>query len=160
MTDQNGAYPRRALVLDDDDSNRTLLKVLMEMGKLDFAEAANGNDALALWRPGQFSFAFLDIEVPDLNGLEVARRIREQDSNVAIVMCSANDDPHIIDRVAEVDADMFMGKPYQLDVLLSLIRLLDRAGLRSNRRILVVDNMARARWVDRVNHVEPSPSEA
>ena len=139
-------YERRALILDDNDANRLLLKFAMQMSNVEFVEAANGAAALTHWCPGSFSFAFLDIELPDINGLEVARRIRASDPDACIIMCSTNDDPHTISAAVEADCDLFLVKPFELDTLLTLVKEMDRSGLREAPRVLIVDNLGRRRW--------------
>lgn len=73
-------YDHRALLLDDDDANRMLLSVALQMGALPFSEARSGKEALDLWSPGKFAFAFLDIDLPDIKVLRLgvisARRTR------------------------------------------------------------------------------------
>src|SRR5579859_3061730 len=84
---------RRFLILDDNDANRLLLKFAVQSVQATYIEAATAQQALDLCKPGQATFAFLDIELPDFSGLEVARRLREADDRLAIIMCSTNDDP-------------------------------------------------------------------
>lgn len=144
-------YEHRALLLDDDDANRMLLSVAFDMAQLPFTEAQNGEQALHLFAENRFAFAFLDIDLPDLSGIEVARRIREQDQGIALIMCSANDDPITVAEAVAVDCDLFFVKPFQLDTLLNTIKMLDRAALRANPRILIVDNTQRPRWENRAS---------
>src|SRR5947209_15299697 len=101
---------RRALILDDNDGNRMILKFAMQMSQVDFAEAATGQAALDLYKTNSFAFAFLDIELPDISGLEVAQKLREQDESLAIIMCSTNDDPTTITKAVDAGADMFLVK--------------------------------------------------
>ncbi|GAB4552736.1 MAG: hypothetical protein OHK0023_21130 [Anaerolineae bacterium] len=143
-------YDHRALLLDDDDANRMLLSVALQMGALPFSEARSGKEALDLWSPGKFAFAFLDIDLPDIKGIEVGRHIREKDKGIAIIMCSANDDPTTMAQALEIDCDMFFIKPFELHTLLNTIRTIDRAALRANPRILIVDNTQRPRWENRL----------
>lgn len=145
-------YEHRALLLDDDDANRMLLSVAFDMVQLPFVEARNGQQALELYEANRFAFAFLDIDLPDISGIEVARRIRAQDQGIALIMCSANDDPLTVAEAVAVDCDLFFVKPFQLDALLNTVRMLDRAALRANPRILIVDNTQRPRWEDRLNN--------
>jgi len=142
-------YERRALILDDNDGNRMILKFAMQMGKLEFAEAADAASALNMFTPGAFSVAFLDIELPDINGLEIAKRFRSQDAGIAIIMCSTNDDPVTISAAVKLGCDMFLIKPFQLDRLLALVKDIDRAALRAKRNVLIVDNTDRQRWEPR-----------
>lgn len=156
-------YENRVLILDDDDANRLLLTVAVQMGgRLGYVEATTGGQALALWQPGKFAFAFLDIEVPDMTGLEVARQIREQDKGIVIVMCSANDDPLVVQMAVKVGADMFFVKPFQLETLLSTVKILNRAALRASSRVLIIDNTQRPRWEERppeMIQMPPTPPE-
>jgi DNA-binding response OmpR family regulator len=139
-------YQHSALVLDDNDGNRALLNFVMKLSNLEITEASTAQAALAVWKPETFSFAFLDIELPDINGLEVARRIRASDNGVAIVMCSTNDDPVTINSAVEAGCDVFLVKPFQLDTLMNLVKVMNRGSLRATTKVLIIDNTARHRW--------------
>jgi DNA-binding response OmpR family regulator len=141
-------YDSRMLILDDNDHNRTLMKFAMQMANLTFDDAVTGQEALDLWQrgPGRYAFALLDIVLPDISGLEVARRIRQFDPGIAIIMCSTNDDPRTIEDASRLDADMFIVKPFQFDTLVNVARLLNRATLRANPQMMVIENTGRARW--------------
>lgn len=139
-------YERRALILDDNDSNRMLLKFVMQLNGIDHDEASTAQEALQIWRRGAYSFAFLDIELPDRSGLEVARQMRAADDGLAIIMCSTNDDPHIVAIAVKGGCDMFLVKPFQLDTLMTLVKTMDRVSLRVAAKVLIIDNTARSRW--------------
>jgi len=141
----------RALVLDDNDANRMLLKVALQMGGIENTEAASGNSALATWSPGAFELAFLDIELPDISGIEVARHMRQQDNNVALIMCSTNDDPETVAKAVAVGCDMFFVKPFRLDVLMGLLKSMNRNSIRANPHVLVIDNTGLPRWENRLS---------
>lgn len=139
-------HNRRVLILDDNEGNRTLLKFVMQLNHIDHIEVENGMSALAAWQTGDFKFAFLDVELPDISGLEVARRIRATDKDIAIIVCTANDDPAIITAAVNAECDIIMIKPFQLDSLMNMTKMMDRASLRATPRVLIVDNTARPRW--------------
>ncbi|HLY25478.1 MAG TPA: response regulator [Aggregatilineales bacterium] len=136
---------RRFLILDDNDANRLLLKFAVQAAQATFVEAATAQQAVDQFKPGQVSFAFLDIELPDFSGLEVATRLRAIDEHVAIIMCSTNDDPQTVTKAIDAGCDMFVVKPFQLDMLMDLVKVLDRAVLRSAPDVLIVENTARRR---------------
>ena len=140
---------RRALILDDNEGNRVLLKFVLEMNHIENREAENAAAALAIWQPKAFSFAFLDIELPDINGIEVARRLRLDDPEIAIIMCSTNDQPQALNAAIQAGCDMFLIKPFQLDTLLNLAKTMDRATLRTSPKVQVIDNRAQSRWEPR-----------
>ncbi len=139
-------YERRVLILDDNDGNRTLLNFVMQLNGIEHTEAATVPEVLRLWRPGVYSFAFLDIELPTGSGLDVARYMRTLDDGIAIIMCSTNDEPSIIEAAIEAGADLFIAKPFQIDMLMSFVKVMDRCTLRTTPNVLVVDNQARPHW--------------
>lgn len=70
----------RILVVDDQEENRLLLvKLLTQLG-LDVREAANGQDAIAIWKEWQPHLTWMDIRMPIINGYEAAKWIREQEN--------------------------------------------------------------------------------
>lgn len=147
-------HSRRAFILDDNDANRMLLRIATQLGGMTFTEATDGQSALALWTPGAFGFAFLDIELPDVNGLDVARHMRAEDPALALIMCSANDDPATLAEAIRADCDMFVVKPFHLDRLLRLIRTMSQAELRAMSDVLILDNMGQLRREARLGRAD------
>jgi DNA-binding response OmpR family regulator len=137
------------LILDDNDGNRMLLKFAMSLSNLSYVEVENGSMYRTAWAANKFTFAFLDIELPDMNGIEIAAEIRLQDPNVAIIMCSTNDDPNTVSKAVKAGADLFLVKPFQLDALLTLVKVMTPENLRTASQVLVVDNTGRVRWEPR-----------
>jgi len=133
-------YENTVLIVDDNDNNRFYLHFLMTKHKLVSVEASGGLQALELWKTGTFSFIFLDLEMPDINGLQVATQIRASDPGVAIIMCSANDDGPSITEAARCDCDMYIVKPLMINVLLELIPNMKREELRSLPTMTVIYN--------------------
>ncbi|MBX3084986.1 MAG: response regulator [Anaerolineae bacterium] len=144
MTD----YENRMLILDDNDHNRTLIKFAMQMAALRFDDAATGAEALRLFQQnkGCYSFAILDIMLPDMSGLEVARAIRQVDAGIALIMCSTNDESYSIEQAVRYDCDLYIVKPFQFDKLVSIARLMNRINLRTASQMMIIDNMGRTRW--------------
>ena len=91
---------------------------------LDLAEVADGLDAV-----------ILDVGLPDISGLEVARRLRSAGSSLAILMLTARDS--IGDRVSGLDAgaDDYLVKPFAYDELSARLRALGRRANGSRRRL-------------------------
>lgn len=123
------------LVVEDDERLRRALRRLLEADRhvvelapdgesaLEIAEAANGIDAV-----------ILDIGLPDMSGLEVARRLRLDDENVAILMLTARDT--VGDRVQGLDAgaDDYLVKPFAYEELAARLRALSRRSGNGRRR--------------------------
>ena len=142
----NTTQAGRILILDDHDANRTLLKIALNLNGIQSIEAERGESALKMWQPGAFRVALLDIELPDMSGLEVARLIREQDPYIQIIMCSTNDDPETIHRAIQIGCDVFLVKPLQLDLL---FKLTQQMGGPRPEKVQVIDNQGHSRWESR-----------
>ena len=102
------------LVVDDDGSMRTLLRAVLEKGGFRVREARDGESALELLGgPEAFSLVTLDLEMGELSGLEVLKRIRSRMATAAVpvVVATGADDPSIEMALFEAGADDFVVKP-------------------------------------------------
>jgi two-component system KDP operon response regulator KdpE len=110
------------LVVEDELQMRRFLKTSLEVNGYRFAEALTGREALAHtagWNP---DVVLLDLGLPDGDGLEVARRLREW-TQVPIIVISARGREH--DKIAALDAgaDDYLTKPFGVGELLARIRV-------------------------------------
>jgi DNA-binding response OmpR family regulator len=121
--------PQRLLLVEDDDAIAApLLRALGREG-YEVERASLGSQALAIHAKGELDLVLLDLGLPDLDGIEVCRRIRHNDPDVVIVMLTARGDE--LDRVVGLDvgADDYLSKPFGLAELSARIRAaLRRAG--------------------------------
>ena len=124
------------LVEDDTRLARALVRLLRDDRHV-VDVAGDGSSAMDLVETanGSLDAMILDIGLPDISGLEVARRVRATGSNLAILMLTARD--AIGDRVAGLDAgaDDYLVKPFAYDELAARLRALGRraASARSAR---------------------------
>lgn len=111
----------RILVVDDEPQIRRALSRTLEANGFDVRAVATGEEALASlrWRP---DVILLDLMLPDLDGLEVARRIREQATMPILVLSARGEEPQ---KVLALDqgADDYITKPFGTDELLARIRV-------------------------------------
>jgi DNA-binding response OmpR family regulator len=116
--------PRLLLVEDDDSIAGSLERALTREG-YEVERLAEGEPAIDRARHG-IDLVVLDLGLPDLDGLEVCRRLREAGSDVAILMLTARGDE--LDRVVGLDvgADDYLAKPFGAAELLARIRALLR----------------------------------
>jgi two-component system OmpR family response regulator len=123
------------LVVEDDQRLRRLLKRLLEEDRHVVEVAADGASAVALatGTPG-IDALILDVGLPDISGLEVARRIRAAGIEVSILMLTARDT--VGDRVSGLDAgaDDYLLKPFAFEELSARLRALSRRGTAGPRR--------------------------
>ena len=73
-------------------------------------EASNGADAVRLVLQLRPDVLLLDLEMPDLHGIQVARQLRAKKVPVSIVILSANDDEHLIQEILQAGVDGYLSK--------------------------------------------------
>ncbi len=116
------------LIVDDEPKVRLLLRRCLESDGFNVIEAEDDAGTLDALRSNDVKLVTLDVNLGGDNGLEVAKRIRQQ-SSVPIIMVTGRDD--VIDRVVglEVGADDYITKPFHVREVLARVRsVLRRAG--------------------------------
>jgi two-component system response regulator RegX3 len=116
---------RTILVVDDETTLRETLVDALEAEGFRMVSAADGREALAVFRAERPDLVLLDLMLPELSGIEVCRIIRAE-SGVPIVMLTAKDSE--IDKVVglELGADDYVTKPFSVRELSARIRALFR----------------------------------
>jgi two-component system KDP operon response regulator KdpE len=116
-----------ALVIDDEKQIRKLLRIVLEEQQYRVLEAESGRQGIAEVAQRKPDVVLLDLGLPDLDGLEVLKRLREW-SGVPILILSVRDGPE--DKVAALDAgaDDYVTKPFESAELLARVRAIQRRG--------------------------------
>jgi DNA-binding response OmpR family regulator len=116
---------RTILVVDDETTLRETLVEALELEGYRALAAADGREALALFRAERPDLVLLDLMLPELSGVEVCRIIRAE-SGVPIIMLTAKDAE--VDKVVglELGADDYVTKPFSLRELTARIRAIFR----------------------------------
>jgi len=120
----------RVLVVDDEPAVRTALERALRIEGYDVELAEDGLDALQRLAAHTPDAVVLDVLMPNVDGLEVCRRIRAADDQTPVLMLTARD--AVGDRVAGLDAgaDDYLVKPFALEELHARLRaLLRRVGV-------------------------------
>ena len=111
------------LILIADDAvfmRRMLRRTLTEGGYTNFIEAVNGADAVALYTEHQPDLVFLDVTMPEKNGLEALVEIMQINPNAKVVMCSAIGQNQTIMDAIRSGASDFIVKPFNRDRVLEV----------------------------------------
>jgi CheY-like chemotaxis protein len=105
---------RRVLIVDDSATVRSVVKRIVKYSrfKLDVEEAASGADAIRLFRSGGFDLAFIDVEMPGIDGLEAAGEILYSSGDAHVVLMSGKDDEAIRRAASHIGVDFFLKKPF------------------------------------------------
>jgi two-component system OmpR family response regulator len=126
---QDGS-PIRAMVVDDETSLADLLTMALRYEGWDVKSALRGHDALTIAREFRPDVIVLDIMLPDIDGLEVLRRLRNDGFEGPVLFLTAKDS--VRDRIAGLTAtgDDYVTKPFSLEELVARLRgLLRRSAL-------------------------------
>jgi two-component system OmpR family response regulator len=120
----------RALVVDDEPMLRELLTVALRHESWDVRAADDGASAIRMAREWRPDVAVLDVMLPDLTGLQVLARLREEAERLPVLFLTAKD--AVEDRIAGLTAggDDYVTKPFSIEeVVVRLTGLLRRAGV-------------------------------
>ena len=132
----------RILVVDDDPSVQTALRILLARDGYTVATAGNGKLALEMFGEGKFDLVVLDWMMPEMDGLETCRRLRET-TPVPILMLTARSAESDKVRVLDAGADDYVTKPFGPREFLARVRALvrrsEQAGRKVERKIVVGD---------------------
>ena len=111
----------RALIIDDDEALAEMLTEYLENQGLELAARYRADDGLRALEEENFDAVILDITLPDLDGFEVCRRIRER-SSIPVLMLTARGEE--TDRIVglEIGADDYLAKPFSPRELLARLR--------------------------------------
>lgn len=117
----------RILIIEDEEKIARFVELELQYEGYEVEKAFNGRDGLELASTRPFDLVLLDILLPELNGIEVLRRLRRV-SDVPVIMLTARD--AVVDKVAGLDggANDYITKPFAIEELLARIR----AALRKN----------------------------
>ncbi|WP_159882611.1 response regulator transcription factor [Paenibacillus puerhi] len=116
----------KILVIDDDEKITSMLRRSLAFEGYSVLTANHGMDGLKQILENEPDVVILDVMMPQLDGWEVVRRIREGGSDMPVLMLTAKDE--VSDRVKGLDlgADDYLVKPFALEELLARVRVLLR----------------------------------
>ena len=122
------------LIVEDDNSVMNLMTTTMKLHNYKYITAGNGETAIFQTTSGNPDIILLDLGLPDMDGVEVIKKIRTW-SNVPIIIISARSED--IDKIEALDAgaDDYLTKPFSVDELMARIRVTERRMLYMNNDV-------------------------
>lgn len=114
---------KRILIVDDNRNNRLFLQVLLDdycethpEASFEICEAVNGKEAVEKSKAEAFDLILMDIMMPEMDGVEATRLIRQQDKKVMIIAVSAADDEERKKSILDNGAEDYILKPVNADI--------------------------------------------
>ncbi|MBK8258389.1 MAG: response regulator [Polyangiaceae bacterium] len=111
----------RVLIVEDSTAMRAFVRAVLEEGSepVEVQEASSGFDALRLLPRGAYDLVITDINMPDINGLELLRFVRQgpQHRDTAVLVISTMSSDRDRDRALALGADAFLPKPFSSQAL-------------------------------------------
>ncbi len=120
------AAPVKLLVVEDIDVLRTVYRTYLRGDGAVVDYAADGAEALALFGRGRYDLVMLDMQLPDMDGTEIARRMRRLETSegrpsTTIVACTARTLDSDIEEIRSAGCDGALGKPFTREELLGVV---------------------------------------
>jgi len=119
--------PHQILVVDDEPQIRRALRLALRANGYAVREAASGGEALDRLAERSPDLVILDLVLPDMDGVEVCRRVREW-SRVPVIVLSAHGEDDTKVRALDEGADDYVTKPFSMPELLARMRAALRRG--------------------------------
>lgn len=120
---RNAPIRRSILIVEDDQSLADVLGILLERQGFQIKKAGTGQMGMALARTGKPSLILLDLQLPDVDGLELCQQLvdDQRTSEIPVIILSGLERPDIVRRSRSAGCHYFVHKPYDPNALLALI---------------------------------------
>ncbi len=116
------------LVVDDQFGDRETLKVVLEEKGYRVATASDAAEALQMVKERHYDIIFLDIRLPDMNGVETFERVKEIDPRAAVIMMTGYTEDELVTRAVGSGAYTCIYKPFDMEKVINLVGSLARSG--------------------------------
>jgi two-component system, OmpR family, KDP operon response regulator KdpE len=127
-----GANPLRVLIVDDEPAILRFLRAGLTNQGFTVSEAEVGESVLDIVRRQGTDLVVLDLGLPDIDGLEIIRRMRDEGSAIPIIVLSSRDDEGSKVAALDLGADDYVTKPFGIDELFARIRAAQRHRLQQS----------------------------
>lgn len=114
---------KKILIVDDAAFMRMMIKdTLKKNGYENLLEASDGEQAVQAYKAEKPDLVIMDITMPNKNGLEALKEIKDMDGNAKIVMCSAMGQESMVVEAIRSGAKDFIVKPFKADRVLKTVQ--------------------------------------
>jgi CheY-like chemotaxis protein len=142
------------LIAEDDEQNQAMMKLILSRHGHNVKSAWDGNQALEAVKTGNFDLVFMDVHMPEMDGLETTRQIRQWENNdrhVPIVILTGSVTGDITDEYKKAGADTFIAKPFdikKINLLINIISDQTETQLQQESQLFSNDTLSGAALLD------------
>jgi DNA-binding response OmpR family regulator len=122
------SWRMQILVVEDEQRMAELLRRTLQEEGHQVIVASDGKEGFEIARSSAFDVIILDVMLPGIDGVTVARLLRERRNQTPVLMLTARDAPSDIIKGLDCGADDYLTKPFSIDILLARIRAVSRRG--------------------------------
>lgn len=114
------------MAVDDSSTMRKIVSLALKGAGHDVVEAEHGKDALLKLQGSSVDCIILDINMPEMNGLEflTARKFKPELAKTPVIVLTTQDESGMRDQAMQLGANAFLGKPFQKEDLLASVKQL------------------------------------
>jgi len=116
------------LVVEDEQRMADLLRRTLQEEGHQVIMAADGKEGFEIARSSPFDVIILDVMLPGMDGMAVARQLRERRNQTPVLILTARDAPADVIKGLDCGADDYLTKPFSIEILLARIRAVSRRG--------------------------------
>ncbi len=110
------------LIIDDDEGVLHLFQEILRTEKYTVLTARSGREALELVGRKRPALAILDLKMPDMTGIHILRRIKEQDDNIEVIIITAYGAIRTARMAMRLGAYEYITKPFDIDYIKEVVR--------------------------------------
>jgi CheY-like chemotaxis protein len=112
---------KKILVVEDDEMNFLYLNQIFLITNATITRARNGNEAIQICMNHGFDLILMDIQLPDIDGIEVTKTIRKKNTHTPVIAQTASRSEHEIEMMLKAGCSDVVVKPFKMENLLSVI---------------------------------------
>ena len=115
--------PLKVLVVDDHPAIRSTMSDILDAEGFRPSIARNGQEAIQKCKEQEFDFILMDLQMPDINGFEVIKKLKREDlSSAKFIVITAYSIPELEEQVNQLGIHAFLKKPIKVEAIINLIR--------------------------------------
>ena len=108
----------KIMLVDDSRTIRNIQKkTLAQLGHTDVAEAADGVEALSLYKESQPDLMLIDWNMPNMDGITLVKTIRQMDKSIPLIMCTTEAEKARVVEALQAGVNNYVVKPFTAETL-------------------------------------------